>query len=374
MEQQRSFRHIRTLRQFLERYQRHLSSFALALGFTVDLLTLVDVDFFWTKLLLTVYLVGAAVGVLLINLYEAGKRRWISEETYLWLLIFVQFCYGGLFGRFLIYFSRSASLFASWPFLLILGVLLIGNEFARKYYARLTLHVSFLFIAAYAYFILFVPLLTRKVGDSMFLFAGVCSLLFVGSFLFVLDRLIPARVRQYRFGISARIVIVFFVINTLYFTNIIPPIPLSLQDAGVYHSIVKANGTYRVTAEDRSTIGFLDQLISMLPMQYPVLHLPRGASAYVYSSVFAPVDFGTDVVHEWQYYDEAISKWVTADTVKFPILGGQDRGYRGYSIKTNITPGYWRVYVETVNGQVIGALQFKIERVTTIPTLVTKVK
>jgi hypothetical protein len=92
---------------------------------------------------------------------------------------------GAIPVRFLIYFSRSASLFASWPFLLILGVLLIGNEFARKYYARLTLHVSFLFIAAYAYFILFVPLLTRKVGDSMFLFAGVCSLLFVGSFLFV---------------------------------------------------------------------------------------------------------------------------------------------------------------------------------------------
>ena len=38
--------------------------------------------------------------------------------------------------------------------------------------------------------------------------------------------------------------------------------------------------------------------------KYPVFHKHVGETVYVFSSVFSPVNFATEVIHQWQYYDE----------------------------------------------------------------------
>ena len=58
------------------------------------------------------------------------------------------------------------------------------------------------------------------------------------------------------------IIIIFVGMNVLYFTNLIPPIPLSLKDSGVYHSIKKYGASdYIAEYEDigwRKYIEFQD--------------------------------------------------------------------------------------------------------------------
>jgi hypothetical protein len=133
---------------------------------------------------------------------------------------------------------------------------------------------------------------------------------------------------------------------------LIPPIPLSLVDAGVYHSIAKdPTGGYSVQLEERGWLGFLRLT--------ETIHLPPGGAAYAYSAVFSPTSLDTRIVHEWQRYEEKRG-WVTTSRVELALVGGRGEGYRTYSIKTQMLPGAWRVNVETPRGALLGRLRFNV--------------
>jgi len=57
-------------------------------------------------------------------------------------------------------------------------------------------------------------------------------------------------------------------------------------------------------------------------------------------------------------------------SVTFPINGGRDGGYRGYTIKHNPEPGDWRVDINTSEGHLIGRITFKVERAAVPPQTV----
>ena len=160
--------------------------------------------------------------------------------------------------------------------------------------------------------------------------------------------------------------VIFILIVGLYIGNIIPPIPLSLRDAGVYHGVIRTGDSYQVIAENKpfSVFDFFTRYI-------PV-HLIPGEPVFVYSSVFAPADFGTRIVHNWQYYSTTTREWVSENSVEFGIVGGQDEGYRGYTLKANPRPGYWRVDVQTLTGATIGRVTFKVIDVVQAPLLKTE--
>lgn len=341
----------RTFFKSFSKYERHLSAGAVVLALIVDTLTFVRVDLFFTQLLLITYLLVVGTGIVLINLREEGGAQWISPTAYWWLFVAVQFSFGGLFGRFLIYYSRSGSIFASWPFLLILAVLLVGNEFAKKHYTRMTLQLSFFFLCIFSFLIFFIPLLLGKIGRPIFFLSGVISLLTIFLFLRLLRYLIPKRLRPNWRAIWISIGVIYLVVNALYFANVIPPIPLSLREAGVYHSVVRTAAGYRATKEEAP--GFFSL--------YETIHLLPGEPVYLYSSVFAPTNFDAYVVHQWQYYDLQQKKWIDSSRIPFPIVGGQERGYRGYTLKTAPTAGFWRVDIETTQGQIIGRIEFKVD-------------
>lgn len=355
---------IHRFRELFERYERRASALALVTGLTIDSLTLHRIDLYATNILLLAYLVIAGVSIAIINLHEAGRVQWVGEGIHFWLLVAIQFAFGGLFGRFLIYYSRAGALYASWPFLLILLVLLLSNEFARKYYTRFTLQMSLYFLALFSFLIFFVPIVLGRMGSMVFLLSGLLSLLLVCVFLGLLRFLIPRKIDAAAKYLVVSLGGIFFFVNFLYYSNIIPPIPLSLSSAGVYHSLVRTTEGYQARAEKK---GWRD-LFNL----YPTLHVFAGSPLYIYSAVFAPTDFGTSIVHVWQHYDEKTKTWVNAGSVKFGIVGGRDGGYRGHSLKSNIAPGLWRVNIETEEGQVIGRVRFKVERTNILPVLVTE--
>src|SRR3989344_3006263 len=353
-------------KELFERYERHLSSAGLILGFIADSLTFQRVDLWFGNLALFFYIAVAASGIALINLYEERVVRGnFFAILYYWAPILVQYAFGGLFSGFVIFYTTSASLSSSWPFLLLLVGILVGNEFFKKRYLHLAFPVSIFFLALFSFFIFYLPILVGEMGARMFLLSGIASLMAIGLFLYVLSLFVSVRVRQSRRALFWGIGSVYVAVNILYFANIIPPIPLSLKDAGVYHSVRRDGGGYLVEGESQTWMDFFTHVR---------VHLRKGEPVYVFSAVFAPTKLDTEIIHHWQYYHEESDEWVTVSRSSFSIVGGRDGGYRGYSFKSNPAPGWWRGAIETSRGQRVGRVTFKVEHVLDRPDLVTETR
>ena len=63
-----------------------------------------------------------------------------------------------------------------------------------------------------------------------------------------------------------------------------------------------------------------------------------------------------------QHYDDKRKRWVKVSTVTYPINGGRDGGYRGYTIKRNPAAGEWRVDFATSEGHLLGRERFNVEQ------------
>ncbi len=351
----------------LERYELHISSLMLVGGFIFDSLTLTRIDKSRDHIILTVYLLVVLLCIFLLNLFEEQQERGgFLEKIHPWLLFAVQFSFGGLFSNFVVLYARSASFLTSWPFLLLLFGLLIGNEFFKKHYARFTFHMSVFFIALFSFLIFFIPVVLQQMSGSIFFLSGLTTLILFGLVIYGLNRFFPKRIEESKRTLVFSIGFIFMLINILYVTNIIPPIPLSLKEIAVLHAIYrKDNGEFVVLSEQQKGYAFL--------RSYDVVSLKEGESAYVFSSVFAPTGLSLKVIHDWQKYDEH-DGWVSMAKIPLTIVGGREGGYRIYSKKENIEPGLWRVSVETERGQVIGTFKFLAQRVEQGPSLISSVK
>lgn len=343
---------------FFERYERHLSSAGLLFGFTVDILTFRRVDLLFDNLVITFHIALAGAGIFLINLHQGGAIRWkVVQRVRPFVPLVVQFAFGNLFSAFFVIYSRSASLVASWPFLVFLLGLLIGNEFVKDRYARFAFQMSVFFLALFSFSVFLVPVVIGKMGPWVFLLSCAVSAAVMAAFVYAISRAVPALAREERTHMARNVGVLLVTMIVLYFTNIIPPIPLSLKEAGVYHSVVRAAGSgYMVEQEMRPWYAFLRGT--------ETVHMRAGEPVYVYSAVFAPTRIDTDIVHHWQYYDEKAGVWVSANRIRYAIAGGRDGGYRGFSQKSNVSPGLWRVDIETLRGQLIGRVKFRVERTT----------
>ncbi|MDO8560035.1 MAG: DUF2914 domain-containing protein [bacterium] len=343
------------VKDFLERNERRIGLGLMALGFGIDNLTLNRIDLLFDNLIFFFYLSIALTAIFLTNAHQGGvlQTRFIARN-HAWLPLPMQYAFGGLFSGFVVIYSRSGTWVASWVFLGIMSALLVGNEFAKNNYVRLAYHITIFYTALFSFAIFFLPVLTRRMGTGMFLLSGATSLATIAVILFALAKLTPAVFLRARAKAFAGIAAVFLLFNVLYFTNVIPPVPLSLKQIGVYHGVTARGGAYQAMVEpspwyriDRDSAA--------------VFHRSGSEPVFVFSSVFAPTDLRTPIVHRWSIYDERSRRWVERDRLSFPITGGRDGGYRGYSLKRSIQDGKWRVEVVTNRGQLIGRITFTVE-------------
>ena len=66
------------------------------------------------------------------------------------------------------------------------------------------------------------------------------------------------------------------------------------------------------------------------------------------------------VVHRWAHRTSPDDPWETTDRIAYPLEGGREGGYRGFTLKRNVAPGQWRVSVETEQGAVLGRIRFDL--------------
>lgn len=350
MEQQASLYY-----QLIRHVRHHWLTIAFILGFVVDNLTLNRVDQLFDNFVLLFYVVLAmSANILLyasiaerlpdrINRFFRGKAQ-----------LLIQYAFGGLLSGMLIFYGRSGSLIDSWPFLLMILAVIYGNETIHDRATRFVYNLSIFFVGLFSYVVLVVPVILGKMGPWIFIVSGVLALLIMYIFFGLLEWVIPNFVRLQKRHVVFFIGLIYLTFNVLYFTNMIPPIPLSLKHVGIYHNVVRSGeNTYTLTYEDPKWWQWYKNSDS-------TFHYKRGKSIYCYASVFAPTRLATQIYHHWEFYDTVKKTWTDHGRFSYPIQGGRSEGYRGFTQIQNYQEGEWRCTVETERGQVLGRETFTV--------------
>ncbi len=338
------------LSNFYKRFEKYISIVGLIYGFIFTSLTLTRVDTFWENFWIVLHLIIATVAIFVLTIYEK------KVDLHFYLTLAIQFAFGGLFSTFFVFYMRSSSLVDSWLFLFFLLVLVIGNELWKKQYQRLTFQVSIIFISFYLFLIFLLPVLFHRLGSDLFIASGILSLIGSAIFLYFLRKIAIEKFSKSHNWIRFSVISIFIIMNILYFTNIIPPIPLSIKNSGVYHTITRtADGNYEVKAEKTRWQDYFNF--------YPVFHRRAGEPIYAFSAIFSPINFQTEVIHQWQYYDKEKKEWIDSNRISLSIVGGREGGFRTYSVKQAVPPGRWRVRVLAPDGKAIGNINFEVKEI-----------
>lgn len=346
--------------KFYKTIKHHGTALAFIAGFAWDNVMLSRIDHWFANVMLGTYLGLSAVCILVMNMSAVSPWRGrLLEKLSAWLPFVLQFCFGSLFSAYLVLYTRSASLSSDWPFLFFLVFLVISNELFRRRYLSIVLPGSIFFIVLFSWSIFSLPVLVNSMGDTIFIFSGIVTVAIFLLFSFLLYRVAPVRFKANRGSLFSSVLGLYILFNLAYFGGFIPPVPIALKEIGAYHSVTRTSaGNYKLSFEPSRWYRFIGGTA-------PIFHRNTGESVYVWSAVFAPTELTIPIFHRWQYFNEIRNEWVTTDLLQFPIIGGRDQGFRGYSAKTNVFPARWRVLVETPRQDLIGRVEFAIEATTT---------
>jgi hypothetical protein len=344
----------RALALWYRRHERYSGIALFGAGFLWDSLTLTRIDNLLDNALLLSYLAVAGILIVLILRSRAGiplpgpaaKLR----PCFPWVL---QFLFGGLFSSYVIFYFKSASFTRTQIFFLILVALWIGNEFLHDRLEDGRLLAVLYTFCLLSFFAFFLPVVLAAVNGAIFALAGVLSLgVSLAVFSLGLGRAgVPRRLALR--PVLPWIGLTLLAVNLLYLASLIPPVPLALKSAGIYHHVARAPGGYEVKHVPGPPWRFWKKWDDPF-------YLAPGESAYCYTAIFAPPKFRVPISHVWSRAAEG-GGWVQTDRIRFEIRGGRERGFRGYTRKQGITPGRWRVEVETESGQTLGRIDFTVE-------------
>lgn len=359
----------KSLRENFLKHKEHFLTVSFVFGFVIDNFTLTRVDQFLDNFLILSYIFVAMTSLLFMYAATAGKfSDGMNYSVRQFAPLATQFAFGSLFSGMLIFYGRSGSWMVSWPFLLIILGVIFGNETIRDRVQRLIYNIAMLFVGLFAYVVLIVPVVIGKMGAVVFVGSGVLALILMLIYIRILALIIPRFISMHQRALIFVIGLIFAGFNFLYFANIIPPIPLSLKDVGVFHSVVRfEDGSYQLTYEKGKWWQFYRD-------SDDVFHPSVGGNIFCFAKVFAPTKIQTDIYHKWEYYDEASGAWKEHLRLSYPIVGGGDGGYRGYSLIKNYTDGKWRCTVETGRGQVLGREVFQVDSSAKVGELITKME
>lgn len=313
-------------------------------GFFLDVLTFRTLQPSVTFGILGAYAFAAAMGVVIGDRGSSPLRKAMP--------MVVQFTFGALLSSAFLFYWFGGAVAASWPVMLVVVVLAALNERFRRAFLHPVIQFGVFAFVFFSYCTLLFPYLLRSLSAWVFLLGGAVAT--AGS-LIVAEAV--ARTDKARRPLLGKLRLIaggtYGAFAALYFLNVIPPIPLSIRDAGMYHD-VKVDGEYVLQGESEN---FLQKL---WPGQ--TLRLERGGDGriYAYTAIFAPTNLSTVIVHHWQRYDDAAGRWVDAGRSSYSTRGGREAGYRGYSYRTIRDVGRWRVIVETERGQELGRLNVTV--------------
>jgi hypothetical protein len=347
-------------------YERHISAASMVGGFIFDNWVLGRPDVAQTQLIYVFYLTMAFVSIAALHGMEVRELNERYSRVRFFLVLATQFSFGSLWSALLIFYSRSAVVAASWPFLAMLFALFIGNEALSRYFTRIVFSLILLFFILFACAVFLLPVYVHAIGPWVFGFSGAIAGVIFIFYMRIIAWIGGAKFAKERQEALAGAIGVYALLNVLYIADLIPPLPLALRQAGIYHTVAKQGDFYTATGEPQ-------------PPWYQfwnsndVIHIPKGDAVYFFSAVFAPIKLHTRITHRWQWYSPVKKGWLTRSAVSFAVNGGRDGGYRNYTVKRNAAAGDWRVDILTTDGRTIARENFAVQYMNPPPALVTRV-
>ncbi len=261
------------------------------------------------------------------------------------------FMLGTLLNIYTLFYFKSASFAVSSLFLLFLCALLYVNEAKPFGGSGVTLRLALFSLCLVSYFTYLVPVLVGSIGAWPFIGSLAAAAAALTPLAWWLLRKLPDRPH----AVLRHVVLPFAAVELgfaiLYFSKVIPPVPLSLSAIGIYHDVRQEGDRYALTST-RSRWKFWqrgDQTFAARP----------GDRVFAFISVFSPTRFKERLQVRWLYKDPALG-WQDADAIPMAITGGRDGGFRGYTVKSRYKPGRWRVRIETSDGRELGRIGLTI--------------
>lgn len=261
------------------------------------------------------------------------------------------FMLGTLLNIYTLFYFKSASWGASFLFLAILAALLAVNELKPFESSGTIMRMTLFSLCLVSYFTYLIPVLVGAIGPFIFMGSLLCALAVVALLAWRLKLHLHERPQAVWTHLLIPFIAVELVFATLYFAKLIPPVPLSLSEIGIYHNVSREGDDF-VLSMNRPRWKFWqkgDQSFSARP----------GDVVNCYISVFSPTRFKERLQVGWLYRDPD-QGWQEADTIPLQITGGRDGGWRGFTTKTRYKPGSWRVRVETSDGRELGRIGFTV--------------
>jgi hypothetical protein len=341
------------IRQFYQRYEKYAPLAAFIVGFTYDSLTLTRIDLLLDNFILLGYTIGAGALIAVIGMVDRGRLRQPWIVTHLDLITNVtHFLLGGLLSSYVVFYFKSAAVGKSFIFVGLLVVLMLANEFFAHRLRNLKLLCAIYFFCCYAFLTFFLPVMTRVMNEAMFISSGLLSFLITSTIVAVIYHGGIRQARRELVDMAWPPVVIFVALVIFYRANWMPPVPLALKEGGIYRSVKRLGERYEVRyrkprwwqywKSDERTFAY-----------------SPGDTVYCFAAVFAPTALKEKIVHHWQWQNTD-GKWITTDKNGYPIVGGRDGGYRGYTLKKNVTAGNWRIEVKTAKGRLLGRIPLEV--------------
>lgn len=324
-------------------------------GFVFDVITLSSIDDMFSVVQQVLYLF--IVGFLLVAEFLVTAQRWgvpgWLAKPWEYRSAIVHFILGSLLSIYSLFFLKSASIFSSLTFVALLMGIMVANEL-KNVQSRGDTKIGLYVVCLFSFFSMMIPVALGFVGWVPFLLALTATgLVLWAVYKFLMKQVNDAELLKRHLVLPGASVSGLFLV--FYLLGWIPPVPLAVEEMGIYHDIQKNNGSYFLSHENPwyKPWNNGDQDFSARP----------GDKIHLFAKVFSPARFDDTVILHWQKFDVA-NGWMTTDKIPLRVTGGRVGGYRGHASKGNYTPGDWRVGIETTDGREIGRIPFSISLAT----------
>ncbi|HSQ41990.1 MAG TPA: DUF2914 domain-containing protein, partial [Fibrobacteraceae bacterium] len=262
------------------------------------------------------------------------------QRRFTWV---VQFCFGSLFSALVVFYFRSSGSLFTLISVAILVILLLLNEALKDRYERLGLSWSIFCLSGTMFLNFLVPHLVHSVGTIWFVLSTLLGFLPI----YVLWKLSHRSATALLAPLAVSVGIFGF-----WALDLLPPVPLVMKQNIVCRNFEHQGGDYTCLAPQQ---GFL------VRMGLADFKIYQGDEpTFVLSSVFAPTQVTADLEHRWEKLDEVKNEWKDYGRVPFHMQGGRAAGWRLYSNKQTLEPGYWRVQTAVRDGAVVGYTEFRV--------------
>ncbi|MGZ8261462.1 MAG: DUF2914 domain-containing protein [Methylotenera sp.] len=279
-----------------------------------------------------------------------SKLHWPNFPYFL-----LQFIYGNLLSSLFILYFKSANHWLAWLMSLLLGAMLVANEYLEDEYRRFTLSWALFGFCAMLLFNFALPFLLGSIHPVWFYLS---TLLGVGAAHWLYKN------TPNHFGSITPVWLIAGALMLAYSVDMIPPVPLVKRDIAVAYALAKVDGNYQLEQQPSEWWVFWRKTGNNL-------EIAPGQRVYCISSVFAPSGLDTRLYHRWQLYDKK-QGWQTKSHMGFALAGGRYNGFRGYTYKQNLQAGDWRVAVETENQKTVAIYDFSIKAVPVVQPTITR--